>query len=56
MNGPSEVKQHIWLRDYDWQSLLEKKVEAPFKPQQNADNFDKKQANKDDAFKGDDPE
>ena len=56
LNGPAEVKQHIWLREYDWQSLLEKKIEAPFKPAKNADNFDKKQALKDDHFKGDDLE
>lgn len=36
--------------------MLEKKVDAPFKPPKSADNFDKKQASKDDAFKGDDPE
>ena len=53
LNGPSEVKQHIWLRDYDWQALLDKTIDAPFKPQV-ADNFDKKQTNADDAFKGDD--
>ena len=42
LNGASEGKQHIWLRDFDWQALLEKKIEAPYKPEQNADNFDKK--------------
>ena len=56
LNGPSEVKQHIWLRDFDWQALLEKKIDAPYKPAANTDNFDKKQANKDDVFKGDDVE
>ena len=55
LNGPSEVKQHIWLRDYDWQALLDKTIDAPFKPAV-ADNFDKKQTNDDDNFKGDDPE
>jgi len=30
LNGPSEVKNHIWLRDYDWQALLEKKIVAPY--------------------------
>ena len=56
LNGPSEVKQHIWLREFDWQALLEKRIDAPYKPAQNTDNFDKKQANKDDVFKGDDIE
>jgi protein kinase A len=45
LNGPSEVKNHVWLRDFDWQSLLEKKMKAPYLPEQNADNFDKVQAN-----------
>lgn len=31
-------------------------MEAPFKPEKSAENFDKKQAGKDDVFKGDDPE
>ena len=55
LNGPAEVKQHIWLRDYDWQSLMEKTLEAPFKPALKADNFEKKATSKDDVFKGDDP-
>ena len=54
LNGPNEVKQHIWMREFDWQSLLEKKMEAPYKPAQNADNFDKAQANKDDNWKNED--
>ena len=41
LNGPSEVKNHIWLRDYDWQALLEKKLIAPYQPEKNTDNFDK---------------
>ena len=32
LNGPQEVKNHIWLKDFDWQALLSKKLEAPFKP------------------------
>ena len=55
LNGPTEVKQHIWLRDYDWDELLAKRIDAPFKPEKS-DNFDKKQTNADDNFKGDDPE
>lgn len=56
LNGPSEVKTHIWLREFDWKALLEKRMDAPFKPPNSNDNFDKKQASKDDNFKGDDPE
>jgi hypothetical protein len=29
------------MRDFDWIALLEKRLEAPYKPQELADNFDK---------------
>jgi len=44
LNGPSEVKNHVWLKDFDWQALLEKKIPAPYQPEQNTENFDKAQA------------
>lgn len=50
-NGPSELKNHIWLRDYDWQALLDKKLVAPYKPEPNTDNFDKAQAENKAAWK-----
>jgi hypothetical protein len=31
-NGPEEVKQHPWLRDYPWDKLLKKAIQAPFVP------------------------
>lgn len=34
LHGPAEVKRHIWMRDFDWQKLLEKKLDAPYKPAQ----------------------
>ena len=33
--GSNELKNHLWLRDVQWKSILEKKVEAPFKPDQD---------------------
>jgi len=39
VNGPKEVKEHVWLRDFPWSRLLEKKLETPFSPL-NGDNFD----------------
>jgi len=24
LNGPNEVKSHIWLKDVDWQSIVDK--------------------------------
>jgi len=32
LNGPSEVKQHIWLKDIDWQAVIEKRLTPSFIP------------------------
>ncbi len=32
LNGPDEVKQHIWLKDFDWKGLLQRKLKAGFIP------------------------
>jgi serine/threonine protein kinase len=32
LQGPDQVKQHIWLKEVDWQGLIEKKVPAPSIP------------------------
>ena len=32
LNGPSEVKNHMWFKGVDWQGIIDKKLEAPFKP------------------------
>jgi len=32
LNGPQEVKQHVWLKDVNWQSIIEMKVPSPFIP------------------------
>ncbi|OMJ95534.1 hypothetical protein SteCoe_1137 [Stentor coeruleus] len=37
--GPYEVKNHVWLRDFPWKQLLEKKIDSPFKPKEDV-NFD----------------
>ena len=54
LNGAQELKQHVWMRDFDWNGLLEKRIDAPYKPQQQVDNFDKVQANNDAGWKNDD--
>jgi serine/threonine protein kinase len=51
LNGPHEVKQHVWLKDFNWQALLDKKVVAPYQPEKNQENFDQKQANAADPWK-----
>jgi len=38
VNGPQELKNHAWLRDFPWKKLLEKKLESPFIPRL-AQNF-----------------
>lgn len=37
--GPHEVKNHVWIREFNWKALLEKKIEAPFRPNEE-ENFD----------------
>lgn len=43
-NGASEIMQHAWLRNFDWQLLLSEKMVAPFIPG-GMDNFDEQHAN-----------
>jgi hypothetical protein len=33
-NSPAEVKNHQWLRDINWQEIIEKKAKAPFIPEE----------------------
>lgn len=42
------------MRDFDWTALLEKRLEAPYKPSKETDNFDKAQANNEGGWKKDD--
>ena len=32
LNGTSDVKNHIWFKDFDWDKLNRKEMEAPFLP------------------------
>ena len=41
-NGVEEIKEHPWMNNIDWDLLYNKKLEAPFIPPTNKDNFDKK--------------
>ena len=40
-NGISELKNHSWFQDFDWESLFNKTIPAPFVPKK-AGNYDKK--------------
>ncbi len=46
MNGPQEVKDHVWFKGYNWDELYNKKIPSPFMPP-NEDNFDAKYTNSD---------
>lgn len=46
LNGPQEVKDHPWFKDYDWDALMAKSFPSPFIPPKE-DNFDAKYTNSD---------
>eukprot|EP00930_Biecheleria_cincta_P095927 TRINITY_DN8781_c0_g1_i1.p1 TRINITY_DN8781_c0_g1~~TRINITY_DN8781_c0_g1_i1.p1 ORF type:complete len:356 (+),score=65.11 TRINITY_DN8781_c0_g1_i1:111-1070(+) len=31
-NGANDIKEHKWFKDLSWDDLIQKKIEAPFKP------------------------
>jgi len=43
-NGVDDIKQHKWFKDINWQTLEEKKIQAPFRPsakgETDTSNFD----------------
>ena len=39
LRGPTEVKEHLWFKGYDWKNLYLGKLKAPFIPKKG-DNFD----------------
>lgn len=32
MEGPEEIKEHPWFENFDWDKLLNRELDAPFKP------------------------
>ena len=42
-NGASEVKNHVWLRDFPWQKLYEKQLDPPYVPPHEENFADKRQ-------------
>jgi serine/threonine protein kinase len=46
LNGPQEVKDHVWFKGYNWDDLLGRKFKSPFIPPKE-DNFDAKYTNAD---------
>ena len=45
VNGPVEVKQHVWFKSFNWKLLMEKKMQALFVPNMKHNNFDPKNTN-----------
>ena len=42
LNGPSEIKSHVWFKEFDWAGLLARKLQSPYAPNPNRKNFDRK--------------
>jgi len=40
-HGVKEIKNHLWMRDINWDLLKKKEIVAPFIPNPNRENFDK---------------
>lgn len=42
--GAEEIKNHPWFENFNWEKLINKSIEPPFKPKINSkdcvDNFD----------------
>jgi hypothetical protein len=41
INGPAEVKSHPWIRNFPWQKLIKKELQAPFLPVRDKKFFEK---------------
>lgn len=46
INGPSEVKNHPWFKDFDWEALKTKQIKPSFVPDITLNNFDDNHVNK----------
>ena len=40
-HGVKEIKNHLWMRDINWNLLKKKEITAPFIPNPNRENYDK---------------
>ena len=49
LRGPTEVKEHLWFKDYDWKNLYCGKLISPFQPK-DGDNFDYNYCNEPDRI------
>jgi len=49
LRGAQEVKDHVWLKNYPWKDLYDKRINAPFVPKLG-DNFDAHYTQKEDKL------
>ena len=49
LRGPTEVKEHLWFKDYDWKNLYCGKLISPFQPK-GTENFDYNYCNQPDKI------
>jgi len=49
LRGPTEVKEHLWFKDYDWKNLYCGNLISPFQPK-DGDNFDYNYCNEPDKI------
>ena len=45
LSGSKEIKEHIWLKNFNWKDLYLGKIKAPFIPKQGGENYDFKYCN-----------
>ena len=44
-NGTSELKQHPWFDDFDWDALATRRMQSQYVPDIHVDNFDTNHVN-----------
>ncbi|KRX09353.1 Protein kinase-like domain [Pseudocohnilembus persalinus] len=45
VDGPDQIKEHSWFKDYPWDKLENREIDPPFVPAPGDENFDAKQVN-----------
>jgi hypothetical protein len=50
LKGISELKEHEWMKEFNWKGVNNKKVSSPFEPYRGCDNYNKKYVESDDKI------
>jgi len=56
LNGPEEVRNHPWFKNFNWDKLISREMESPFIPSNKEEHFDAKYANAADPWKDENSE